>query len=130
MKLIPILPAVLLPLAVACAPGNVDEPRKVRAPAATATGEPISCISSNNIQNTEVWDDYTIDFRMANGRTYRNTLDNRCPGLGFEERFIYETSISQLCSTDVIAVLYSGGTRGASCGLGQFVPVKVEKTKK
>ena len=125
MKLSPILPAVLLPLAAACAPNPANEARDIRAPAATVTGEPVSCLSSTNIQNTKVWDDYTIDFEMRNGDTYRNTFDNRCPGLGFEERFAYKTSISRLCSTDIITVLHSDGHRGASCGLGQFVPVEV-----
>jgi hypothetical protein len=127
MKPSHILPAILLPLAAACAPNPSNQARDIRAPAATAIGEPVNCISSSNIQNTKVWDDYTIDFETRNGRTYRNTLDNRCPGLGFEERFAYKTSISQLCSTDIITVLYSGGTRGASCGLGQFVPIEVAK---
>lgn len=127
MKLTLILPAVLLPLAVACAPNPAGEARDIRAPAATAIGEPVNCLTSTNIQNTKVWDDYTIDFETRNGRTYRNTLANRCPGLGFEERFAYKTSISQLCSTDIITVLYSSGDRGASCGLGQFVPVEVAK---
>lgn len=124
-----ILPVVLLPLAVACAPTPSDQARDIRAPAATQTGEPVNCIASNNIQNSKVWDDYTIDFETRNGRIYRNTLPNRCPGLGFEERFAYETSINQLCSTDIITVFYSGGQRGASCGLGQFVPVEVEKKR-
>jgi hypothetical protein len=127
MKLSQILPATLLPLAAACAPTNPDAPRDIRAPAATVTGEPVSCISSNLIRNTKVWDDYTIDFEMRNGRTYRNTLDHRCPELGFEERFAYKTSVSQLCSTDIITVLHSGGSRGGSCGLGQFVPIEVAK---
>jgi hypothetical protein len=127
MKLSLILPAALLPLAAACAPANADAPRDIRAPTATVAGEAVNCLSTTNIRNTKVWDDYTIDFETRNGRTYRNALDNRCPQLGFEERFAYETSISQLCSTDIITVLYSGGTRGASCGLGQFVPVEVAK---
>lgn len=130
MKLSPILPIALLPLAVACAPTDTDQPRDIRAPAATVVGEPISCLSTSTIRSTKVWDDSTIDFETVNGRTYRNTLDVPCPQLGFEERFAYQTSIGRLCSADIITVLNGGGGsvgRGASCGLSQFVPVEVAK---
>jgi hypothetical protein len=128
MKFSPILPAaLLLPLAVACAPTNADQARDIRAPAATVVGEPVSCLSTSNIRSTKVWDDYTIDFETVNGRTYRNTFDHGCPRLGFEERFAYQTSINRLCSADIITVLDSGGGRGASCGLSQFVPIEVAK---
>jgi hypothetical protein len=88
-------------------------------------GKPVSCIQSTNIRNTNVRDDKTIDFIVGN-KVYRNTLPNSCPSLGFEKRFLYKTSISQLCSVDIITVLYSGAPglqRGASCGLGQFQPM-------
>ena len=125
MRIYPLLATALLPLAAACAPTEAAGERDIRAPAATAIGEPENCVTRTNIRTTRVWDDYTIDFEMTGGRTYRNTLDNRCGGLGFEERFGYETSLNQLCSTDIIHVLYSDARRGASCGLGQFVPVEV-----
>jgi hypothetical protein len=73
-----------------------------------------------------VRDDRTIDFRVTGGRHYRNTLPYRCPELGFERRFAYTLRTSQLCSTDIITVLHSDGPRGASCGLGEFVPVEIE----
>lgn len=89
-------------------------------------GEPVSCVQTNLIRSTEVIDDRTIDFRMNGGDTYRNTLPHSCPGLGFEKSFAYKTSISRLCNVDTITVLYTGGgpRRGATCGLGEFVPVK------
>jgi hypothetical protein len=86
-------------------------------------GKPVSCIMPSRIRNTRVLDDKTIDFEMLNGDVYRNTLPNSCPSLGFEERFSYQLSTSQLCSVDIITVLQSGGPglmRGASCGLGEF----------
>jgi len=58
---------------------------------------------------------------MSGGETLVNRLPNRCPGLGFEKRFAYKTSLSQLCNTDIITVITSMG-RGASCGLGTFSP--------
>ncbi|PZU58899.1 MAG: hypothetical protein DI547_09015 [Sphingobium sp.] len=89
-------------------------------------GDPVNCIQINAIRSSNVRDDRTIDFIM-NGKTiYRNTLPNSCPGLGFEKRFAYQTSLSQLCSVDIITVLYASPNlmRGPSCGLGTFQPMK------
>ena len=92
---------------------------------ARTTGEPENCVQINRIRNTRVRDDKTIDFFMNGGRVMRNTLPYECPGLGFEERFAFETSLSRLCSVDTITVLQSGVGRGASCGLGEFQPVEL-----
>jgi hypothetical protein len=89
-------------------------------------GKAESCIPLTRIRETRVRDDQTIDFYTLGGRVYRNRLPHSCPQLGFEEKFLYKTSLSHLCSTDIITVLVSGGpgtSRGASCGLGQFQPV-------
>lgn len=97
-------------------------------PEATPDGKPVSCVQLTNIRSTSVHGDSTIDFHMNNGKVYRNTLPNSCPSLGFEERFLYKTSLSQLCSVDTITVLQSPGlSQGATCGLGQFQPVKIVK---
>jgi hypothetical protein len=97
-------------------------------PEATLDGKPVSCVQTTNIRSTSVHGDSVIDFHMNNGKVYRNTLPNSCPSLGFEERFLYRTSISQLCSVDIITVLQSPGlSQGASCGLGEFQPVKIVK---
>lgn len=87
-------------------------------------GKPLSCIPIIGIDHTRVRDDHTIDFYMRGRQVYRNVLPQACPELGFEERFSYETSLSELCSVDIITVLHdSAPYRGASCGLGQFQPV-------
>jgi hypothetical protein len=87
-------------------------------------GKPVDCIPNNQIRETRVRDDSTIDFYMNGKTVYRNKLPQSCPQLGSEERFGYETSINQLCSVDIIHVLYSSPPmRGASCGLGQFQPI-------
>jgi len=93
--------------------------------AAKPAGAPIDCVQINAIRETRVRDDRTIDFYMNGGKVYRNVLPNSCPQLGFEKSFSYETSLSKLCSVDIITVLYQGGgpRRGASCGLGSFQPV-------
>lgn len=91
-------------------------------------GEPRTCVELNQIRSTRVQDDRTIDFEMNNGSVLRNTLPNRCPGLGFERAFSYRTSINRLCNVDIVTVINQGGgsPRGASCGLGLFQPVKPE----
>lgn len=88
-------------------------------------GEPIDCLRLQNIRQTRVIDDRTIDFIMRGGAVYRNNLPNNCPQLGFERSFSYSTSIAQLCSVDIITVVQQGGglRRGASCGLGKFTPI-------
>jgi hypothetical protein len=99
-------------------------------PDATPTGDAVNCVQLTSIRSTQVHGDSTIDFQMAGGKVYRNTLPNSCPGLGFEERFLYKTSLSQLCSVDIITVLQSPGiTPGPSCGLGKFQPVKLASAK-
>jgi hypothetical protein len=100
-------------------------------PEAKEAGKALSCIPLRQIRETRVYGDQTIDFRMLGGKTYRNKLPYSCPQLGFEERFSYKTSLSVLCSTDIITVLNQTGgdlNRGASCGLGEFQPVEIVKT--
>jgi len=124
---LPAILAVTSAAALAACQPPVESAPQSRAPAIEALGPAVNCISTSRIRDTEVHDDQTIDFRMIDGDIYRNTLPNRCPSLGFEERFAYRTNSSQLCSVDVITVLYSDGQRGAGCGLGQFLPVKINK---
>jgi hypothetical protein len=98
------------------------EPDPVR-----AVGEPVRCVSLSQIRSTKVIDNSTIDFKMAGGKTYRNSLPNSCPGLKYEDRFSYRTSQSQLCNVDIVHVLHDYGGRlqeGVGCGLGKFQPVE------
>ncbi len=100
-------------------------------PPARSIGTAVSCIPLVQIRESRVHNDRVIDFRVSGKKWYRNTLPIDCPSLGFEERFSYRTSISQLCSQDIITVLRSGGTggldRGPSCGLGKFEPVEIDR---
>ena len=123
----PRLTLALAALPLAACQVQMDEERDIRAPAIEVVGPAESCISLNAVRDTTVHDDYTIDFHMAGDKVYRNTLDGRCPSLGFEESFTYSTSLNRLCNTDIIYVLYTDGTRGAGCGLGEFLPVKINK---
>lgn len=129
MKLHPLLalsaPALLL---AACSqPPKAAGPAPAVAPAAS-TAAAQNCVGLRQIRESVVKSDQVIDFVMLNGDILRNTLPNKCPSLGFEKAFSYATSLSQLCSTDIITVIQQGGgiRRGASCGLGQFVPITKE----
>lgn len=118
--------SLIAPLALAACTEGPDRAPDLRAPAATAIGEPINCIATNRIRDTKVHDDYTIDFQMVDGALYRNSMTNRCAGLGFAERFGYEVRTAQLCNTDTITVLPTGGgIPGPTCGLEKFVPIKL-----
>jgi hypothetical protein len=120
----------LVPLAIFAATAAVASCAPAEPPATTAGTEPSaevageSCVSIAAIRESRVIDDNAIDFHMRDGRIYRNTLPHRCPSLGFEQAFTYSTSLTQLCSTDIIRVVQQGGgpQLGASCGLGKFVP--------
>ncbi|MDE8653940.1 hypothetical protein [Novosphingobium album (ex Liu et al. 2023)] len=120
----------LAPLALAaCGKAGPAEPPPP-SPAAEVIGAAQDCLPLASFSSTQVRDDWTIDFLGAGQKAWRNTLPNRCPGLRAESAFTYETSLSQLCGTDIIYVLQrTGGSlqRGAGCGLGKFVPVKLAK---
>jgi len=124
------LTIILASLALSACTYGAERERKPVAPAATVIGEAVSCIPITQIRETRIRDDWTIDFIGNGSQVWRNTLPGRCSGLRSENKFSYETSLSQLCSTDIIHVLHQYGNsiqKGAGCGLGQFVPVKLEK---
>ena len=116
---------IVTALALAATPGAARDRNRV--PVATPAGPAVSCVPLRQIRSTAVRSDRVIDFVMyGRNKVYRNTLPQACPRLGFEERFSYATSISSLCSNDIIRVLESAGPRlttGAACGLGKFEPV-------
>ncbi len=85
-----------------------------------------NCISLAHIDRSEVIDDRTILFHMKGDKIWQNKLPHRCFGLKFEDGFGYATSLSQLCSTDIITVL----NRGTKCGLGQFTEYTKEDQEK
>jgi hypothetical protein len=123
--------AIALPLALATlalltsAAAKTDD----KVPAATPDGQARLCLQTTQIRETRVRSDRVIDFVTSGGKVYRNTLDMPCPQLGFEKRFSHTSSLDQYCSTDTITVLMQAGglQPGASCGLGEFQPVKLVK---
>ena len=125
MMRVPVLAALLI--ALAAAPGAARDRNMV--PEAVPNGKPETCIPITAIRESLVRSDRVIDFRVGGNRYYRVTLPQDCPSLGFEQRFTYETSLSQLCAQDIITVLYQtpGLMRGPSCGLAPFQPVTIAR---
>lgn len=127
-------PLLLLALAGCTDAGMGPLPgRAERVPAARVVGRPEACIPLSQIGETRVRDGRTIDFIAGPGRrAWRNTLPYDCQGLAREKAFSFNTSISQLCSTDIIRVIENVGpapTPGAACGLGQFVPIELPRRR-
>ena len=127
----PLLPTAFLAAvtlaALATAPGTARD-RRAAVPVATPAGKPQTCVPIQSLRESLVRSDSVIDFRVSGNRYYRVVLPQGCPGLGFERRFSYATSLSQLCANDIITVLYQAGpTRGASCGLAPFQPVTIAR---
>ena len=114
----------------ACTPYGRDARHdRSRVPVARIVGEPVSCIPLHQARESRIRDDYTIDF-MRNAREgWRVTLPYRCSGLAVQNAFTYKTSLTQLCSTDIIYVLETAGGlhRGGGCGLDRFVPVVLDR---
>ena len=125
--------SVVLLMVSACAsdrpPASVSVPAPASVETAAATAKTRSCLDLIRIRESKVRDDRTIDFIMTGGEIYRSRLPYNCPQLGFERAFSYSTSLSQLCSTDIITVIRQGGgpLRGASCGLGPFVQISADQ---
>jgi hypothetical protein len=121
------LAATTLVVATAAGAFGPAERRAKEIAAYQPAGEAVSCIDIRSIDSTKILANDIIDFKMRGGKVYRNKLSSSCPGLAFEDRFSYRTSLSRLCNVDIIRVLHSYGGQleeGAGCGLGKFQPVE------
>lgn len=102
---------------------NAAEPTASTEPVAAAEDTAERCIPIRSIKQTKVIDDQTIIFYTSGKRNYKNRLPYSCGGLAIADSFMYRTSVSQLCSVDIITVLNRMGSNygpGPSCGLGVF----------
>lgn len=138
LKPLPRLLTTVFPLATFLMLGACQDPSSSRAPyradrvpPAKITGRAEACIPLGQFSETRVRDGRTIDFLRGPGRRgWRNTLPQSCPGLASEQAFSFNTSLSQLCNTDIIRVLQRTGpglTPGAACGLGEFTPIELSR---
>jgi hypothetical protein len=120
---------ILLLLLVAGSAGADEEAVSdgEEAPVVPGTRE---CIGIARIDRTKIVNDSTILFYMLGPEVYVNNLPRRCNGLKRMDAFSYATSLTQLCSLDIIRGLRSLGGElvpGVGCGLGKFVPITPEQ---
>lgn len=78
-----------------------------------------NCIRHQSIKRTKVLDDNHIIFEMRNKKFFLNTLERKCPRLGFERAISYTVRGGRLCNVDFVSVLDPLGI-GATCFLGKF----------
>ncbi len=88
------------------------------------TGQLEKCIPLGAIRETKVLGESSVLFHMAGGGVYLNETPQPCPVLDPPQvrSFIYDTSLSKLCNTDIITVFEPGASVATvgTCGLGQF----------
>lgn len=90
------------------------------------------CIDTRRISNTRIVDKQNILFYMRGGDIYHNELPRACMGLRSGKTISYRTSLSRLCSNDLITLLDNFGmgmSRGPSCAIGKFRPVSKEEAE-
>ena len=90
------------------------------------------CIDTRRISNTRIVDKQNILFYMRGGVIYHNELPRACMGLRNGKTISYRTSLSRLCSNDLITLLDNFGmgmSRGPSCAIGKFRPVSKEEAE-
>ena len=87
------------------------------APAMASHGGSV-CLHTYQIDRTKVVDAKTILFKMKDGKVWRNTLLQRCPGLLFDG-FAYMTPDNEICGNQQsIRMLRTHEV----CLLGPFTP--------
>jgi uncharacterized protein DUF6491 len=90
------------------------------------------CIDTRRISSTRIVDNQNILFEMRDRTIYHNQLPRKCMGLRSGKTISYRTSLSRLCSNDLITLLDSFGmgmSRGPSCAIGKFRPVSKEEAE-
>jgi hypothetical protein len=128
------LPALCLTLAACAAdagsPGTtgagqstVAGDARQRALQGRALGEPVSCVTTREIETIKGVSDRVLFFHLKNGRTYRNDLPAACPAATRSgTSFSYRTTGAQLCAIDVVQLAEpASGFAYGGCQLGKFV---------
>ena len=110
------------------APANPDFADEAALAAGQSVGPPKDCLTTRDIDRTKVVSDRVVDFMMKNHDVYRSTLAISCANLRAYGRFTYRTTVSRLCSSDVITVVDTSGHIGTTCGLGPFQRIDVPRS--
>lgn len=108
------------------APANAKEQsrgetRLAKALEGRTAGEPVRCLSLNQIQDTTIYDGTAIVYRV--GKTlYVNRPDSGAQALNRHDVMVTETHIGQLCSIDTVKMVDTTGFMRGVVFLGEFVP--------
>jgi hypothetical protein len=99
--------------------------------AGRVAGEPRSCINQHQIDDSHLYPDGRILYRMRGGPDYLNAAGPGCATHAFNPVIVSVTPSTQLCRGDILRIvdatthIFSG-----SCGLSDFVPYpRVKKAK-
>jgi len=110
-----------------------SQPQEEAADPAANAGEARNCINLDSATVRRAVDERTIEFEMVGGKTYRNQLGGRCPGLRNAARgfggLAFDVYGSQLCRGDLVRALDPNSALGIGgeyrsaipCPLGNFV---------
>lgn len=116
--------AILATSATAAVPRDnaSGEARLARIVEGRTAGAPVDCINLRGITSTEVIDRTAIIYRSG-GRLYVNRPDAGLSSLRRNDILVTRTSLSQLCSVDVVRLLDpTVRFQTGFVGLGRFVP--------
>jgi hypothetical protein len=122
------IPFLIVPLFLT---GCATEPDDAESTSALAAGQ-VSCIDVSRIAGRRAEGDRALIFELNDGRTFRNDLDEACPGAARASNFgtlAIDPMESRMCRGDSVRVydpadLPVGGIKGVPrCRLGAFTEV-------
>lgn len=127
MKTILALSSAALLAAYAEAPPELSESGESRVAAALAdyrqTGEPVSCVSSRDLQGNRSIGEDAIVFEGTGNRIWVNRPPAGCPALTDSRALRVRTTSTQFCRGDIVTVFDPvSGIEYGGCGLGDFTP--------
>jgi hypothetical protein len=103
--------------AVAAPPSTPDKILAGRTP-----GKPVSCIQQNFVDDSRIFDNGSILYKMKGGPDYLNT-PHECTALRSDRGIVTKTTGTSLCSGDLIDVVdFTSHFDYGACPLGEFVP--------
>lgn len=95
---------------------------------AASVGDTQTCVALKQIDDSRVIDNKTIVLRVVSSPEYRRIdLTTECYGLSFSEGFSSATSVSQLCTNDIIRV--SRDPVGSQCTIEQITIIAEDEAK-
>ena len=122
-------PLLILPLLLAgCA--YHDSPESAARETNAAVGEQVDCIDATRVAGRRAVDNRTLVFEMSGGQTFRNDLQEVCPGIARASDFgtlAVDPVESRMCRNDMVRVYDPADVRDPKtaprCRLGAFTRI-------